>query len=75
MAAGKNPINHSVFAGKYLGLVYNPDYGSDRALFEVSRDSICNKYIYSLFRNWKCTIAEWERSEKIKVCPYIFTFL
>ena len=62
-----NPIHHSVFVGKYLGLVYNPDYSSERALFEVSRGSICNKYIYSMFRNWKSTTAERERSEKIKV--------
>ena len=67
--AVNNPIYHSVFAGKYLGLVYNPDYGSERALFEVSRDSICNKYIYMyLFRSWKSTTAERERSEKLKVC-------
>ena len=55
-----------VFAGEYLGLMWNPDYNTLRAVFQVN-DRICNEEFISYFDNMRELIAEREKTRGVKV--------
>ena len=55
-----------VFAGEYLGLMWNPDYNTLRAVFQVN-DRICSEEFISYFENMRELIAEQEKARDVKV--------
>ena len=57
---------HCTFAGEYRGLIRNPDYGTDRAVFKVN-DMICNKELISYFNRMRADIVKEETKDGVKV--------
>ena len=38
-----------IFFGAFQGIIENPDYRTERAVFNVERDRSCNEYLLSTF--------------------------
>ena len=57
---------HCTFAGEYLGLMRNPEYNTDRAVFKVN-DRICNKELISYFNRMRTEIAKEGTKDGVKV--------
>ena len=53
-------------SGEYLGLIRNPDYNTDWAVFKVN-DQICNKEVISYFNRMRTEIEKEGKTKNVKV--------